>query len=98
MRGTDSALPFSNAAAGTSTAFKLIGGRYLLEVAAGGSAGTVTLNKLGPDGVTFLTVAPVTPAITAAGTVLYDLPLGNYQLVVTVLTAIYAAITRVPGE
>lgn len=98
MSAVDSALPFTNAAAGTSPVFPLKGGRYMLEIAAGGSGGTVGLQKLGPDGVTFIPVPPITAALTAAGAAVYDLSGGNFQLVVTTLTAIFASIVRLPND
>lgn len=98
MRGVDNALPFNNAAAGTSAAFTLNGGRYLLTLGATGSGGTVGLQR--NIGGTYVGVSPAfgVAALTAAGSVVYDLPPGQYKLVITTLTANTASIDRVPGE
>lgn len=98
MRAQESVQPFNNAAAGTSATFFLQGGRYVLEAASTGT-GTVTLNALASDGVTFVPVVPaVGSALTASGTGIYDLPPGQYNVVVATLTANYITLTRVPGE
>lgn len=86
---------FSNAAAGTSPQFELRGGKYALDVAATGSAGTVVLNKLGPDGVTFIPVLPLTTALTQTGSAIYDLSPGQYTVTVATLTAIFVSITEI---
>lgn len=98
MRAQEHVSILTNSAAGTSTTFELKGGKYALDVAATGSGGTVILNGLGPDGVTFIPKVPLNAAITASGSMTYDLPPGQYQLVTTTLTAIFAGITRIPVE
>jgi hypothetical protein len=98
MRSQEAVNIFANAAPGTSAQFELHGGTYQLSVAATGSGGTVTLSQLGPDGATFIPCASSSTALTAAGTQLYDLPPGQYKLVVGTLTAVYAIICRVPKE
>lgn len=99
MRSVDGNFAISNGGAGaTSAAFNLVGGRYLLEIAAAGSGGTAVVQKLGPDGATYNTVPPITAALTAAGSAVYDLPTGSYKIATTVLTAVYAGITRIPQD
>lgn len=99
MRAQETVTFFSNAAAGTSATFELRGGRYVLEVASTGSGGTVTLSGLGPDGTTYVAIPPsIGTALTASGAVVYDLPPGQYHVVVATLTANYVNISRVPEE
>ena len=66
---------FSNIQATTSP-FTLDGGRYALELI-GSTLGTVTLQRLGPDGSTYLTAAT---AFTGNGTALVDLPPSTYRV------------------
>jgi hypothetical protein len=99
MRAQETVTFLSNAAAGTSSTFELHGGRYVLECAATGSGGTLALQGKGPDGATFVTIPPsIGTALTASGAVVYDLPPGQYQVVVTTLSAIYVNVSRVPEE
>lgn len=98
MRAGESVTPFSNAAAGTSPDFYVDGGNYMLTLGATGSAGTATLKSKCSDG-SYQAVTPRETALTAAGVVHYDgLAPGQYQLVITVLSANTANLTRVPGE
>jgi hypothetical protein len=73
------------------------GGEFVCEFSATWGGGSVQLNILGPDNVTYL---PVTPAAwTANGTALVAIPTGAIlQLVVTTATAVYFRMTRLPGE
>jgi hypothetical protein len=94
MRSPEAVL-FSNISA-TPAAFLLEGGAYVLDVVATWGGGSVTLNRLGPDGSTYL--AAVT-ALTATGTSgAVALPKGRYQLAIATATAVYASVVRVPGE
>lgn len=65
------------AAAATPPDFNLDAGRYGLTLL--WTAGTITLRKLLPDGVTY---APVSAAIAASGYTILDLPAGQYQLTI----------------
>jgi len=65
----------SNSNASSAT-FLLKAGKYFIEVI-GSTFGTVTLQKLAPDGSTFL--AAVT-AFSANGTASADLPSGTYKI------------------
>jgi hypothetical protein len=85
---------FSNIGA-TTPAFGLYGGKYGLDVTATFSSGNVQLQTLAPDGSTWVNVGS---AITAAGFSNYDLPPGQYRLAITTATAVYAALTTIPGE
>ena len=70
---------YAGPAAGTSVSpigpFTLTGGRYCVMVV-GATFGTVTLQLLGPDGSTQLTMGS---AFAANGVQILDLPPGKYQ-------------------
>lgn len=68
---------FFSSTGSTPPAFPLTAGRYAVQVT-GSTFGTVTLELLGPDGVTYL---PVGNAFAANGVQFLDLPTGTYQLV-----------------
>ncbi len=85
------AVAFSNISADTSN-FQLLGGKYMFEVI-GTGFGTVTLQKLGPDGTTYLSVSS---ALAANGGAVLDLPPGQYKVAITTTTAVYASISRIP--
>jgi hypothetical protein len=93
MRAQDGYLA-SNISA-TTGQFPLAGGRYALMASATWGGGSVTLDILGPDGTAWLVAAT---ALIANGTALVDLPTGTYRFAVATATAVYASITRVPGE
>lgn len=96
MRGQQ-AVSFSNISA-TTAAFTLRGGAYTLDVQATFGGGSVTLQRLGPDGTNYIT-ADAAASVTAAGTTgAMALPPGQYRLLVTTATAVYATVARVPGE
>lgn len=95
MRGTDGASGQNLSA--TPPNFALSGGLYQFNVVSGAwGAGTVTLNALGPDGVTYLAAYT---SFTANGGVLLYLAPGQYQVAIAGgTTGVYWSITRVPGE
>lgn len=64
----------------TSTAFVLTGGKYWFSAVGTFNSGTFTLQRLGPDGQTWVSVAT---ALTANGGNVSDLPPGKYQVTVT---------------
>lgn len=78
-------------ASATGGSFELTGGIYLLLCVLLG--GTVTLQALGPDGVTWLTAAT---AFTANGTETAYLPRGQYRWNVNGSTGVYTLANRVP--
>lgn len=86
--------PFVNAAAATSAAFELKGGRYAFEFMGTGT-GTVDLKIVGPDGVTLLACG-LTQITATAGWQVIDLPPGQYKVVIATFTANYVTISRVP--
>lgn len=71
--------------------FTLIGGYYALEAIATGF-GTITLQALGPDAATWLTVA----TISANGLTYVYLPPGTYRWQAASVTAAYATVSRIP--
>jgi hypothetical protein len=94
MRAGDGYL-YHTATATDSSTFALNGGSYAVDVLATWGGGSVTLERLGPDGSTYLTAAT---AFTANGSSTVSLPPGTYKFAVTTATAVYAAVTRIPGE
>jgi len=83
--------------------FNLKGGRYLVEMIATWNSGNITLDALGPDGTTFLTVNTLSGGtsgaakLSANGTFVVDLPPGEYRFTITTATAAYLALASVPG-
>lgn len=89
---TDTVL-FSNIAPSTTANFGLRGGSYWIETKSTG-AGTIDLQRLGPDGSTF--TARITQITATAGQQTISLPPGTYRWVVATFTANYLEITRIP--
>lgn len=81
----------------TPANFSLVGGVYCLDVTAS-NWGTVTLNRLGPDG--FALIATSAAQLSANGTTdAMALPAGIYQLTLSAsIAAVYASIARITGE
>ena len=81
----------------TSDTFQLVGGKYWFSAVGTWNSGTFTLQRKGPDGTTFVTVAT---ALTANGGNTSDLPPGTYQVTVTGSTtaAVWWEVVRIPGE
>jgi hypothetical protein len=73
----------------TTQTFSLTQGVYAVTVSATFNSGSVTLQQLSPDGVTFVTVLP---AFTAKKYAVIALPAGQYQLAITGATAVFAEI------
>lgn len=80
----------------TPASFQLKGGKYAASVVATFGGGSVKLQKLGPDGTTYQSVASGTD-FTAAGFAVVDLPPGMYRWLIATATAVYADVTRIPG-
>lgn len=76
----------------TSSAYKIMGGRYAFTVGAT-FPGSVTLQMQLPDGTTYIDVAP---ALTANGSVLVDLPPGMYRVAIATATAVQYSLSNVP--
>lgn len=92
MRRVES-IKFSNISA-TPAPFCLDGGLYSVAVVATFGGGSVTLEALGPDGTTYINVN----AFLAQDIENYWLPPGTYKLAIATATAVYATITRIPGD
>jgi hypothetical protein len=91
--GRDS-ISFSNIAT-TTAAFTLQGGEYAVASTATFGGGSVKLQRLGPDGSTYQSVASASD-FTAAGYTALDLPPGQYRFTIATSTAVYAEVTAIP--
>ena len=91
--GRDS-ISFSNIAT-TTAAFTLQGGKYAVASTATLGGGSVKLQRLGPDGATYQSVASASD-FTAAGYTALDLPPGQYRFTIATSTAVYAEVTAIP--
>lgn len=85
----------SNASA-TGSTVNWLGGKGNFAVVGTFGGGTVKLQALGPDGSTYIDVPNA--SLSAAGMVLFELPAGKIQAVVTGGTpsGLYAKAARVP--
>lgn len=79
---------FNNISA-TPASFTLRGGNYGVTAHATWGGGSVTLQRLSPDGSTYVTVLV---AFSADGYANLNLPSGTYQLLVATATGIYVDI------
>lgn len=96
MRGQEVVRPLINAAAGTSTPFELKGGAYAIDTDATG-AGTIDLQRLGPDGVTYFAAITQITVVSSRGAGV-ALTQGLYRVVAATFTAIYVTVARIPAE
>lgn len=77
----------------TQGPFTLRGGNYAVTVLAGSwSSGSVTLQRLGDDGSTYITCLT---AFSANGYATVNLPSGTYQFAIASATGVYVDITSV---
>lgn len=99
---------FSNVASSQQFTLTEDAGDFLMEVI-GTGFGTVELQKLGPDGSTYLSLkAPFNNTSTEAdliigsfaanGSKVLRLSPGKYQVTIATTTAVYVRISRIPGE
>lgn len=113
MRAGESYL-LSNAAAGTysispnaNQAGVLQGGLYEINWVCTIGGGNLAVQKLGPDGSTWIvvplaldtnaaTVAPVVSLTASASTAKFWAEPGQYRIVITTSTANYVSVTRIP--
>lgn len=95
----------ANKAAGSYPFTLQLGGQYQLAAHATWSAGSLTLQQLMPDGVSYVSLfgmpSNATPntyvaTLAADGVLYYTLPPGSYQLVFATGSALSAAVTSVP--
>ena len=82
---------FSNISA-TPATFTLRGGQYAVTVHATWGGGSLTLQRLAPDGATYVTVLT---AFSADGYATVNLPSGTYQLTIATATAIYVDVVAI---
>lgn len=75
----------------TPSSFTLRGGAYALMVNAG-TVGTVTLQRLGNDGSSWVTAMP---AVTSAGLSTANLPNGTYRLNCSGSSGLYAELVSI---
>lgn len=95
----DDGKKFTNVAAAAITAdtFLLDGGVYTMDAIAS-NWGTAALQRLGPDGTTYLTLDTAL-ALSANGTSgPVALLAGRYRVNAAGITAAYISVLRVPGE
>lgn len=94
--GNHEALKFSLPVAGTSAVQTLtLGGHYVVDSVATGTPGSVDVQKLGPDGTTWIDiVAQLTAAAGATSAVI--LSPGEYRVVSVTFTAVFVTIARAP--
>lgn len=86
----------SSPTAANSSNFRLEGGVYVIDAVANFNSGSITLQRLGPDGTTFLTAATALSATGASSAVC--LPTGTYRFLVASASALSVSVIRVPGE
>lgn len=82
----------TNAAANNYGAFLVTGGLYAVETLSAG-AGSILLQRLGPDGVTWVTVVTI---VATSNFSTAQLPPGQYRWSISGFTANYASISRIP--
>ena len=87
---------YSSQTATNSPTFQLEGGSYVIDVVAAWGGGSVTLQRLGPDGATFITAATALSTNGSSG--LVTLPAGTYQWAVVTAGGVYASVSRVLGN
>src|SRR5690349_6678108 len=85
---------FSNISA-TTSAFRLNGGKYGIDVVATFGGGSVKLQKLAGDASTYVSVSSATD-FAAAGYATVDLPSGNYRLTIATASAVYVQLDHIP--
>jgi len=95
MRATDG-FAYSSPTAANSATFQLVGGVYVVDAVANFNSGSITLQRLGPDGSTYITAVTALTANGTSGGV--PLPAGTYQIAVASASALSVSVTRVPGE
>ena len=94
MRANDSA-NFRNISA-TPDPFPLDGGCYVVDAIATWGGGSLTLQRQGPDGATYITAATALSADGTSGAI--ALPKGVYKLSIATATAVFVSVLPIPGE
>ena len=78
--------------AATQGPFTLAGGKYGVTASATWGGGSATLQRLGPDGTTYVTCLT---AFSANGYASVDLPPGTYQVAIATATAVYVEVVNI---
>lgn len=95
MRAVDANVQTTLDSTNDQVVFVLNGGTYLAAAVGTWGGGSLTLEALGPDGTTWITVGT---AITADGSQVYSLTHNQYRWTIVTATAVAVSIARVPGE
>jgi hypothetical protein len=91
---TDKAV-YSNIGVGAQASVNLLPGQYGMDVHAGTwGGGSVALQKLAADGVTWITVQ----SFSADGFAAFVIPGGVYQVNVTTATGVYASVSPIATQ
>ena len=81
----------------TAAAFAIkFGGIFNMDTVATWGGGSVTLQRLGPDGTSWLTAA--TAATTNGSSGALYLPAGSYRFAIATATGVYINLIRVPAD
>lgn len=95
MRAQDG-FSYTSPTATNSGTFQLQGGAYVMDAVAAWNSGSITLQRLGPDGSTYITAATALSADGTSGGLV--LAAGTYRLLVASASALSVSVMRVPGE
>lgn len=95
MRAHDS-FNYSSPTTADSDVFTLLGGAYVLDAVANFNSGTITLQRLGPDGATYITAATALSASGTSGSL--ALPPGKYKIAAASASALSVSVIRIPAE
>ncbi len=95
MHATDGFSWVSPTATSSGT-FTLDGGAYIMDAVAAWNSGSITLQRLGPDGSTYITAATALSADGTSGGIV--LSKGTYKFLVASASALSVSVVRVPGE
>lgn len=87
---------FRNISATTAAFTLTLGGYYDVAASATWGGGNAHLQRMLPDGSTFVDVGASTN-FTANGAVIVQLPPGTYKFTVTTAAAVYLSVSRVPA-
>jgi hypothetical protein len=82
-----------NLGSASSAQFQITGGFYCLDAIATWGGGSVTVQRVGPDGSTLISTALT---LSANGTIEGYLPPGTYQITVATATAVNASLVSIP--